>query len=134
MSSSSIAHLDSKGRVIIPAAYREILNLKENSNVLLSVNSEKKMIVILPFATAGDDLYRVVVELSDAPGSLSGLLSLLARDGVDLIQSESIAPDRGRRAQWKAIVDLSKCKIKPHVLEGMLTREKVVTSVNIEKI
>ena len=134
MSSSSVAHLDEKGRLIIPAAYREVLNLKENSNVLLILNSEKSTLSILPFAAAGDSLFRITVALSDAPGSLSRLLLMLAKSGVDLVQSESIASDRGRSAQWRATADFSKCKSKHAAIRELLLREKVATRVEIEEV
>jgi len=134
MSSSQVAHLDEKGRLIIPAAYREVLNLKENSNVLLILNSEKSTISILPFAAAGDSLFRMTVALSDAPGSLSRLLLILAKSGVDLVQSESIASDRGRSAEWRATADFSKCKSKHAAIRELLLREKVATKVEIEQV
>jgi len=134
MSSSQVAHLDEKGRLIIPAAYREVLNLKENSNVLLILNSEKSTISILPFAAAGDSLFRMTVALSDAPGSLSRLLLILAKSGVDLVQSESIASDRGRSAEWRATADFSKCKSKHAAIRELLLREKVATRVEIEEV
>ena len=126
--------MDEKGRLIIPAAFREVLNIKENSNVLLILNSEKSTLTILPFAAAGDSLCRMTVALSDAPGSLSRLLLLLAKAGVDLVQSESIASDRGRSAQWRATADLSKCKAKPHAIQELLLREKVATKVEIGEV
>ena len=134
MSSSQIARIDGKGRLIVPAAYREVLNLKENSNVLLSLDTSKNVLTLLPFASAGDELFRITVALSDAPGSLSRLLSLLAKSGVDLVQSESIASDRGRSAEWRATVDLSKCKSKPSAIKELLVREKVATGVEIAPI
>jgi len=134
MSGSQIARIDGKGRLIVPAAYREVLNLRENSNVLLSLDTAKNILTLLPFASAGDELYRVNVALSDAPGSLSRLLSLLAKNGVDLVQSESIASDRGRSAQWHATVDLSQCKSKPSEIKDLLLKEKVATKVEIEEI
>ena len=134
MSSSSVARIDEKGRLIVPAAYREVLNLKENSNVLLTLDTSKNALVLLPFASAGDELYRVNAALSDAPGSLSRLLSLLAKSGVDLVQSESIASDRGRSAEWRATVDLSKCKAKPSAIKELLLREKVATRVEIGEV
>jgi len=134
MSSSQVARLDEKGRLIIPAAYREVLNLKENSNVLLILNSEKSTLSILPFAAAGDSLFRMTVALSDAPGSLSRLLLILAKSGVDLVQSESIASDRGRSAEWRATADFSKCKPRHAAIRELLLREKVATRVEIEEV
>ncbi|MCX6770557.1 MAG: hypothetical protein NTX79_00725 [Candidatus Micrarchaeota archaeon] len=134
MSSSQIARIDGKGRLIVPAAYREVLNLKENSNVLLTLDTSRNSLTMLPFASAGDELYRMDVALSDAPGSLSHLLALLAKSGVDLVQSESIASDRGRSAQWRATVDLSKCKLRPTAIKELLLREKVATGVEIAAI
>ena len=134
MSSSQISRIDGKGRLIVPAAYREVLNIKENSNVLLSLDTSKNVLTLLPFASAGDELFRITVLLSDAPGSLSRLLSLLAKSGVDLVQSESIASDRGRSAQWRATADFSKCKAKPHAVKELLLKEKVATAAEIEPI
>jgi len=134
MSSSSVARIDGKGRLMVPAAYREVLNLKENSGVLLSLDTSKNALVLLPFASAGDELCRVSVALSDAPGSLSRLLSLLAKSGVDLVQSESIASDRGRSAEWRATVDLSKCKSRPSAIKELLLKERVATKVEIAQV
>ena len=134
MSSSSMGKLDGKGRLIVPAAYREVLNLRENSNLLITLNTERHCLVVLPFASAGDELHSMVVELSDAPGSLSKLLILLAKSGVDLVQSESIASDRGRRAQWRAVVDLSKCRLKVPAIKSMLLSEKVASNVEISGV
>ena len=134
MSSSQIARIDGKGRLIVPAAYREVLNLKENSNVLLSLDTSKNVLTLLPFAAAGDELCRITVALSDSPGSLSRLLSILAKSGADLVQSESIASDRGRSAQWRATVDMSGCKAKPSAVKELLLREKVATHVEIAQV
>jgi len=134
MSASSVARIDGKGRLIVPAAYREALNIGENSNVLITIDTAKNVLVLLPFASAGDELFRLNVALSDAPGSLSRLLALLAKSGVDLVQSESVASDRGRCAEWRATVDISRCKAKPSGIKGLLLREKVAAKVEIAPV
>jgi len=126
--------MDGKGRLIVPAAYREVLNLKENSGVLLTLDTSKNVLVLLPFAAAGDRLFRLEVALSDAPGSLSRLLSLLAKSGVDLVQSESIASERGRSAQWRATVDLSGCRMKPEAVRKLILKERVAAEAEIESV
>ncbi len=134
MSSSLIGKVDERGRLIIPASFREILNIKEDSGVLLNLNSEKKTLTVLPFASAGEDLYSVRLLLSDAPGSLSKVLILLAKEGVDLVQSESIASERGRQAEWRAVVELKYCRKKPAELKSLLSKEKIASEIEFERV
>jgi bifunctional DNA-binding transcriptional regulator/antitoxin component of YhaV-PrlF toxin-antitoxin module len=134
MSSSIVCRIDEKGRLIVPAAYREILNMPENSHVLITLNAGSQTLTVLPFASAGERLCRITVGLSDAPGSLSRLLLLLAKNGVDLVQSESIASERGKHAQWKAVADFSGCKAGLGAVKALLLREKVASSAEISEI
>jgi len=134
MSSSEVAKIDGRGRLLIPQAFREVLNIKEGSNVLVFVNTEKKSLIVLPFAAAGDELYSLNIGLSDAPGSLMHVLEVLAKAGVDLVQSESLAADRGRMATYKAIVDLSKCKATPAQIRALLLKEKAATHASFERL
>ena len=134
MSGSIISKVDGKGRLLIPASFREVLNIRENSNVLLTINTEKKVITLLPFAAAGEKLYSVRLNLSDAPGSLAQVLGVLSSFGVDLVQSESIASDRGRQASWKGIVDLRYCKKGVGEIKRKLGKEKVASEILFEKI
>ncbi|OIO20983.1 hypothetical protein COV61_02280 [Candidatus Micrarchaeota archaeon CG11_big_fil_rev_8_21_14_0_20_47_5] len=134
MSSSLIAKVDERGRLIIPASFREILNIAENSSVLLTLNTEKKALAVLPFASAGERLYSVRLALSDAPGSLSKVLLLLASEGVDLVQSESVASERGRKALWKAVVEMKYCKRSAVEMKKLLAKEKAASEIEFERI
>jgi AbrB family looped-hinge helix DNA binding protein len=134
MTSSEVVKLDSKGRVVVPMAFRQALGMKEGSGVLLTIDPDRHALTVLPFASAGDKLYSVFVELSDAPGSLSRALNILAKSGVDLIQSESVSSVRGKRAQWRAVVDLSGCKTRPENIGALLTNAKVALAVQVTKI
>lgn len=126
--------MDERGRVLIPSSFREVLNLKVGSNVLAILDEKKETITIIPFAYLGEEIAHIHVEMSDAPGTLSKILKLLAENGVDLIKSESIAVQRGRVATWSALVEISKCRKSVVQLKALLLNEKVARSVEIEKI
>ena len=51
-----------------------------------------------------------------------------------MVQSESIASDRGRSAEWRATVDMSQCKLRQPAIKELLLREKVATHVEIAQV
>ncbi|MFH1470749.1 MAG: ACT domain-containing protein [Candidatus Micrarchaeota archaeon] len=134
MAKGTTGKLDERGRVIIPAPFREALGLKEGSNILLRHDEKNQMLVILPFAIDSDEIAKIELTMGDAPGTLARILAILASSNIDLIRSESTAQERGRSAEWVAIVDFSKCKKKPSELEKLLLKEKLARKVKIEKL
>ncbi|MBI5635961.1 AbrB/MazE/SpoVT family DNA-binding domain-containing protein [Candidatus Micrarchaeota archaeon] len=98
MSSSKITRVDSKGRVIIPSGFRELLRLKPNSQVLISLDQNENNLIITP--SAEKQLVLMSIGLSDAPGSLAKLAQVLAKEGVDLVTTESRAVSRAQNAEW----------------------------------
>ena len=131
MPTTQLGHLDEKGRLIIPSAFREVLNMKENSNVLITLSAEKNAVLILPFAAAGDRLCNMVMELSDTPGALSRIMALLAKESVDFVQMDAVASERGKTAMLHAVVDFSKCKTSPEKVKAEIMKEKLALSVEI---
>ena len=99
MSSSEVMRLDSKGRVIIPAGFRDFLRLKPDSEVLLSLDEENARLVLTP--TSEKKLTSIKIAISDKPGSLARIAKVLADEGVDLISSESRSLSRGKSAEWR---------------------------------
>ncbi len=98
MSSSKITRVDAKGRVIIPAGFRELLRLKPNSQVLISLDQNENNLIITP--SAEKQVMLMSIGLSDKPGSLAKLAQVLAKEGVDLITTESRAVSRAQNAEW----------------------------------
>ncbi|MBI3587971.1 hypothetical protein HY095_02145 [Candidatus Micrarchaeota archaeon] len=116
MSSSQIVRLDSKGRTVIPSGFRNFLRLKPDSEVLVTLDSEGGRLTITP---AGEKkLVRLVIGISDAPGSLANAAKVLADSGVDLVSSESRSVARGKSAEWRvtcsadSVKDLNSLKKK----------------------
>ncbi len=134
MTKGTLAKLDGRGRVIIPASFREALGLKEGSNVLLRIDEKNNLLLILPFASNFDELAKIELVMGDAPGTLAKILSILASSNIDLIRSESTAQERGRSAEWNAIVDISKCKRSLSEVKKLILKEKLAREVEIERL
>ncbi len=126
--------MDARGRLLVPSSFREVLNLKEGSSVLAILDEKKETLTIVPFAYLGENIAHVSLEMSDAPGTLSRILALLAKENVDLIKSESIAAQRGRVATWGALVEISKCKKSVAQLKALLLSERLAKSVEISRL
>ena len=134
MTKGILAKLDERGRVIIPASFREALGLKEGSNVLLRIDEKNNLLLILPFASDVDEIAKIELTMGDAPGTLARILALLVSENLDLIRSESTAQERGRSAEWNAIVDISKCKRSLPEIRRKLMKEKLAREVKIERL
>jgi AbrB family looped-hinge helix DNA binding protein len=134
MTTGAIAKLDGRGRVIIPASFREALALKEGSNVLLRADAKNKTLTILPFAVDSDELASIELAMGDAPGTLARILSLLSSLNIDLIRSESTAQERGRSAEWNAVLDFSKSRSSLAEVKKKLLKEKLAREVKLEKL
>jgi len=107
MKNFNVTKLDSKGRLLIPFHIRELLNLDENSEFLIMNNGTREL-KILPLVEG--QTAEVSMLLEDAPGSLSRATDLLAKKKIDIIMSQSKTIDKGKLAEWHAIVDISQCK------------------------
>ena len=134
MAKNSVGRIYERGRLIVPASFREMLNLKSNSNVLLLLDDEKKTISVVPFAAMGEELHHLRLEMSDSPGTLYKILLLLAKEGADLIWSESSSRMRGQSATYEALLDFSSCKKSPAALEKLLLSQRLAKSVQIKKL
>jgi len=134
MTKGTMARVDERGRIIIPAPFRESLSIKEGSNVLMRIDEKSGTIMILPFAVESDKLARIDIMMSDTPGTLSQILKSLASEKIDLIRSESTAQERGRFAEWNAIVDLSRCRKSISQIKRMMLKGRFAREIRMEKL
>jgi len=126
---ASIQKIDALGRDSIPAKVREALGLKDGMRVLLVADIEERRIAINLFADPEAKLVEFRISLSDIPGALARAASILAKNGIDLLFSESRTLRRGEYAEWIAIADYSKC-IKPlDKVEEELINEDCIKAV-----
>ncbi len=131
---SEIVRVDSRGRILIPSAVRSSLGLREESYVMLIADLESQEIRLIPFADPEAALYELRMAFEDFPGALAKAASKLAELGVDLLSTQSRTIYRGKLAEWHAIVDLSKCKVRIEKLKEKLVKDGAAKDVEIRRL
>ena len=131
---NSIIKLDTRGRLVIPNEFRETLNLKEGDEVLISLDSKTDTLVISPIYGKTTDLVKIEIEFGDTPGCLAKIAKKLAEMKIDLLMTESKSSQRGKKARWDIIADISKCSYSINEIKQSLLQSGFVESMSINKI
>jgi AbrB family looped-hinge helix DNA binding protein len=129
MKNFNVVKLDNKGRIIIPFHIRDYLGLREGTELLVT-NNEKRELRILPLMNG--KICEINVMLSDTPGSLAKIINTIAKHGVDVLMSTSQTIEKGKLAEWIAMVDMSECKDVKE-MEKHLNSLDVVKKVEVGK-
>ena len=131
---NSIIKLDTRGRLVIPNEFREMLNLKEGDEVILSLDSKTDTLVISPTYGKPTDLVKIEIEFGDVPGCLAKIAKKIADLKIDLIMTESKSSQRGKKARWDIVADISKCSNSINQIKQLLLQSGFVESLSITKI
>ena len=130
----SIVRLDTRGRLVLPNEFRESLNLKEGDEVLVSLDQKTDTITINPVYGKPTDLVKIEIEFGDTPGCLAKIAKKIADIKIDLIMTESKSSQRGKKARWNIIADISKCSSSDSKIKQLLLQSGYAESVSINKI
>lgn len=103
------------------------MGLKEGTELIVSHN-EKKELKIFPLLNG---TARLDIIMSDAPGSLAAMLKAISSNSADILMSTSKTIERGRLAEWSAIIDTSSCK-NVKKMENDLKATGVVKKIRVE--
>jgi len=131
---NSIIRLDTRGRLVIPNEFRESLNLKVGDDVLISLDPKTDTLTISPIYGTPKDLVKMEIEFGDTPGCLAKIAKKIADLKIDLIMTESKSSQRGKRARWNIIADISKCSFSVNEIKQLLLQSGFVESTSITKI
>ena len=126
MRMTEIVRIDSRGRVTMPSSIRDAVRLSEGMYVILIADLDNKEVRIVPFADPEAKLVEFRIKFADVPGALAKAADALAKQGVDLLSSESRTLRRGESAEWIVIADVSRCKCKLEELERKVVEEGAV--------
>ena len=131
---NSIIRLDTRGRLVIPNEFRETLNLKEGDEVLMSLDTKTDTLMISPIFGEPTDLVRMEIEFGDTPGCLAKIAKKIAEMKIDLVMTESKSSQRGKKARWDIIADISKCSSSIVEIKQILLQSGLVEDVSITLI
>ncbi|MBI4014717.1 MAG: hypothetical protein HY365_02060 [Candidatus Aenigmarchaeota archaeon] len=119
--------MDSKGRIIIPCQLRDYLRLKEGTPLIIA-NNESRELRIIPLL---DTTVYVETVFLDSVGALSKLIDAVSRRKGEILMSSSKVMERGKVAEWSAIIDASSCNVAK--LEEELKKLSIVKRVKMSR-
>ena len=131
---NSIIRLDTRGRLVIPNEFREPLGLKEGDEVIINLDTTTNTITIAPVFGKPADLVKMEIEFGDTPGCLAKIATKIANLKLDLIMSESRSSQRGQKARWNIVADISKSKLTINTIKQKLLQSGLIESVSITRI
>ncbi len=131
---NSIVRLDTRGRLVIPNEFRETLGLKEGDEVLISLDTKTDTLAISPIYEEPTRLIKMEIEFGDMPGCLAKIAKKIADMKIDLVMTESKSSQRGRKARWDIIADISKCSCSVNQIKQLLLQSGFVESMSIVKV
>lgn len=131
---NSIVKLDTRGRLVIPTEFREMLALKEGDEVLLSLDTKTDTLTITPIYEKPASLVKMEIEFGDTPGCLANIAKKIADMGIDLVMTESKSSQRGRKARWDVVADISKCPHSIHHIKQTLLQSGFVDSIRMVRM
>lgn len=134
MSIEETVKVDSKGRVTIPSAIRELFDIREGMYLLMVADKNSKEIKLVPIPiTAQLIKLRLIVE--DRMGVLADITKFLASKNVDIISSKCIVLKREELGECEMIIDISRSNYAdPSLVEEDLRRLEPVKNVEVFKL
>ena len=131
---NAIITLDMRGRLVIPNEFREALALKEGDEILISLDRKTDTLTISPIYGKPTDLVKIDLEFGDTPGCLAKIAKKIADMKIDLVMTESKSSQRGKKARWDIIADISKCSSSVNEIKQILLQSGFLEDISIMKI
>ncbi|MFH0832752.1 MAG: ACT domain-containing protein [Candidatus Aenigmatarchaeota archaeon] len=115
--------------MILPFHIRDYFGLRGGMELLIT-NNEKNELRIFPLFN--EKTAKIRITMTDVPGAMSKILSVLGKNKIDVMMSTSQTIEKGKLAEWNGIVDISKCRNKNmKKLENELKNVDVIRKVDI---
>jgi len=100
----------------------------------MSLDSKTDTLIISPIYGKPTDLIKMEIEFGDTPGCLAKIAQKIADMNIDLVMTESKSSQRGKKARWSIIADISKITQSANEIKQQLMQTGFVESMSITKI
>ena len=110
MSIEETVKVDSKGRITIPVAIRELFNIREGMYLLVIADKNSREIKLVPLPITAQLLkLRLIIE--DRTGVLAEITRFLASKNVDIVSTKCVVLKREELGECEMVVDISRSNI-----------------------
>lgn len=131
MGETSVAKLDSKGRILIPSGVRKHFKVSDGTEIILIPDHENNELRMLPLVKGKSAKMRFT--LTDLPDSLANITNLLDINNISIITSESRTLSRSL-TEWNLVVDISQSNNGFDGLKDKLMSAKTIKTVEMSKV
>jgi AbrB family looped-hinge helix DNA binding protein len=134
MSVEETVKVDSKGRITIPSAIRELFDIREGMYLLIIADKNSREIKLVPLPiTAQLVKLRLIVE--DRTGVLADITRFLASRNVDIVSTRCVVLKREELGECEMVVDISRSDYTDIAsIESEMSKLEPVKSVEAYKL
>lgn len=134
MSIEETVKVDSKGRVTIPSAIRELFNIREGMYLLMVADKNNKEIKLIPLPISAQ-LAKIRLIVEDRTGVLADITRFLASMSIDIVSTKCIVLKREELGECEMIVDVSRSGIGDLLtIENELKKLEPVKNAEVSKL
>lgn len=134
MSVEETVKVDSKGRITIPAAIRELFDIREGMYLLMVADRNSKEIKLVPLPISAQ-LVKIRLVVEDRTGVLADITKFLASRSVDIISTKCVVLKREELGECEMIVDISRSSVTDTTtIENELKTLEPVKNVEVVKM
>lgn len=134
MSIEETVKVDSKGRITIPAAVRELFDIREGMYLLMIADRNSREIKLVPLPVNAK-LVKLRITVADRVGVLAEITNYLAERYVDIVSTKCVVLKREELGECEMIVDISRSGITNlEMIEDELRKLEPVKSAEAVKM
>jgi len=126
--------VDSKGRITIPIAVRELFDIREGMYLLMIADKEAREIKLVPIPVVAK-LAKLKLLVEDRTGVLAELTRFIAGYNIDIISTKCVVLKREELGECEMIIDTSKTGwANPSIIVEELKKLEPVKNVELVEL